>query len=74
METAFLVLILVADYEKDSFVRTGLYLEKDAVEGDLANDPFDVLFGDLAKEALEGVIEAFWPDLPKEAFEVFRSL
>ena len=71
METAFLALILVADYEKDSFVRTGLYLEKD---GDLVNDPFDVLFGDLAKEALEGVNEAFRPDLPKEAFEVFRSL
>ena len=53
---------------------TGLYLEKDAVEGDFANDPLDVLFGDLAKDAFEGVNEAFRPDLPKDAFEVFRSL
>ena len=58
-------------------MRTGLYLEKDAVDGDLTNDLFDVLFGDFAKEFLEGVTEAlevFRPDLPKDALEVFSSL
>lgn len=58
-------------------MRTGLYLEKDAAEGDLANDFFDVLIGDFAKDAFDGVNEAFEvfrPDFPKEAFEVFSSL